>query len=436
MKTKSFAVAIGLALAAFAVQAATGIQLFTPEQMAGLGLFVGIGNIEAFGKQLDQIENGLKAFSEKAAEELKATGKMAADTKAAIEGLGTQQRELADRLLAVEQRDTQQSDQHDVKAEGWGQQFVKSDSIMALSGALAERRQFGSVGVEVKNTVVGSDTTVAPDRKPGVVGGAFRRLRLEEVLNSAPTNSNAIEYTRENVFTNAAAETAEGAALPESSITFTLDNVPVQSVGHWIKISRQLAADSAALAAYINQRMRYGVDLKVENQLYAGNGTAPNLAGLNKAGNYTAHGYTAAALTGLGLSPTNRFDLIGKVIGDCWAADFPAEAILLNPADWWTMRLTKDSQGRYLLGDPDKEALPMLFGTPVVQCNAVTADTFQVGAYSQAATKYDRESVVIELSDSDGDNFIKQLVTVRAMRRLALAVERPAAIRGGDLTPA
>lgn len=381
-------------------------------------------------KQLDQIEANLKSFSEKATQEIKETGKVAADTKASIEGLGNQQRELADRLLQLEQRGTQQNDT-EIKSESWGQQFIKSAEYKSLN--------FGGrvgVGVEVKNTVVTSDTTVAPDRKPGIVGGAVRQFRLEEVLNSAPTTSSSIEYTRENVFTNAAAETAEGGALPESSITFTLDNVPVQAVGHFIKISRQLAADNAALAAYINLRMKYGVDLKVENQIYAGNGTTPNLSGLSKSGNYTAHGYTAAALTALGLSPTNRFDIIGKCLGDCWAADYPANAILLNPADWWTMRLTKDSQGRYLLGDPDKEAPPMLFGTPVVQSNAVTADTFQVGAYNMAATKYDRESVIIELSDSDGDNFQKMLVTVRAVRRLALAVERPASIRGGDLTPA
>jgi HK97 family phage major capsid protein len=382
-------------------------------------------------KQLDQIERNLQAFSEKATEEIKSTGKMAADTKAAIEGLGVQQREFADRLLAIEQKGTQQKEVA-APSEGWGQQFTKAAEYKGLNfnGGRV------NVGIEVKNTVVTSDTTVAPDRKPGVVGGAFRILRLEEVLNSAPTAGSAVEYTRENVFTNAAAETAEAAALPESSITFTLDNVPVQNVGHFIKISRQLAADNAALAAYINTRLRYGVDLRVENQLYAGNGTTPNLSGLSKAGNYTAHGYSAAALTALGLSPTNRFDLIGKVLGDCWLADYPANAILLNPADWWTMRLTKDSQGRYLLGDPDKDAPPILFGTPVVQCSAVTADTFQIGAYNMAATKYDREGVIVELSDSDGDNFQKMLVTVRAVRRLALAVERPASIRGGDLTPA
>jgi HK97 family phage major capsid protein len=66
----------------------------------------------------------------------------------------------------------------------------------------------------------------------------------------------------------------------------------------------------------------------------------------------------------------------------------------------------------------------------------MTADTVAVGAFSQALTKYDREGVVVEMSDSDGDNFTKNLITIRAERRLALANERPAMIRAGDLTPA
>jgi HK97 family phage major capsid protein len=421
---------VGAILALASVSAFAGHPVFSPDQFAGLAMLGCIGNIELVTKALDNIEKQLDLYSTKSDAEAK-LGQVSTDTKSAIEGLGTKQRELADRLLAIEQKGTQQRE-GESKSESWGAQFIKSAEYKGL--------QFNggrvNVGFEVKNTVITADATVAPDRKPGVVGGAVRTLRLEDVLNSAPTSSNAVEYTRENVFTNAGAETAEAGALPESSVTFTLDNVPVQAIGHFIKISRQLAADNAALAAYINTRMRYGVDLRAENQIYAGTGVSPLLSGLAKTGNFTVHGYTAAALTALGLSPTNRFDLIGKVLGDCVVADYPANAILLNPADWWTMRLTKDGQGRYLLGDPGSDAPPILFGVPVVQCSAVTADTFQVGAYNMAATKYDREGVIVELSDSDGDNFQKMLVTLRAVRRLALAVERPASLRGGDLTPA
>jgi hypothetical protein len=40
------------------------------------------------------------------------------------------------------------------------------------------------------------------------------------------------------------------------------------------------------------------------------------------------------------------------------------------------------------------------------------------------------------MSDSDENNFQLNLITLRAERRLALTVEKPAAIRFGDLTPA
>ena len=66
----------------------------------------------------------------------------------------------------------------------------------------------------------------------------------------------------------------------------------------------------------------------------------------------------------------------------------------------------------------------------------MAADTFQVGRFSEAYMVYNREGVVVEMSDSDGDNFTKNLITLRAERRLALATEKPAAVRGGDLTPA
>jgi HK97 family phage major capsid protein len=207
-------------------------------------------------------------------------------------------------------------------------------------------------------------------------------------------------------------------------------------VGHFIKITRQLAMDNAALAAFINRRMVYGANLRVENQIVAGNGTNPNLSGLTNAGNFTAHGYSAASLTAAGLSPTNRFDLIGKMIGDCALSDYPADVVILNTADWWTMRLAKDGQGRYLLGDPGSNVVPALFGRPVVASNAMVAGKVWVGSLSQAATLHNREGIALDLSDSDENNFQLGLVTVRAMRRLALTVEKPAAARYGDLVPA
>jgi HK97 family phage major capsid protein len=77
-----------------------------------------------------------------------------------------------------------------------------------------------------------------------------------------------------------------------------------------------------------------------------------------------------------------------------------------------------------------------LFGVPVIQSIGMTADTVLVGSFGMAGTIHNREGIVVEMSESDGDNFKKKLITVRAERRLALAIERPGALLGGDLTPA
>lgn len=384
-------------------------------------------SIEAVLKACDAIESKLKAVSDKADGELATLGKVSADTKTAMERLGTDQRELSDRLLALEQKGALPKGEGQA-AEGWGEQFIKSGGYKAMRDGGAQRAR-----AEVKNTVTGSDTTVAPDRKPGIVPGAFNLLTIEGLYTSLPTSSNAIEFTKEASYTNNAAEAAEGAAKAESALTFSLVNMPVSTVAHWIKISRQLAGDAPALAAYINQRMRYGVQRKVEAQLVNGDGTAPNISGFLDAGNFTAHGYADAALG----ASLKKLVLIRKVIADLWNAGYMANAIVLNAADFATIEtdiMISTATGTRIAYTP--EGQPMLFGLPVVQSIGMTADTFAVGDFTQHGTIYNREGVVVDMSESDSDNFTKNLITLRAERRLALTSEVPAAIRAGDLTPA
>ncbi len=384
-------------------------------------------SIEAILKQVEGIENALNSFQNQAKADIENTGKISTETKNAIDKLGEQQREIADRLLAIEQKGGSPEGGNPESAS-WGKQFTASAQYQSYVAGNTQKARF-----EVQNnTLTGSDVTVVPDRKPGIVPGAFQTLTLESFLPSLPTTSNAIEFTRELSFTNNAAEVAEGAAKPESVLTWELVPMPVSTVAHWIKISRQLAADAPALAAYVNTRMVYGVNLRVERQLAVGDGVAPNVSGIFDAGNFTAHGYADA---NLGAS-FKKFVLIRKVIADLWTAGYPADAILMNPGDWAALDIelltTVGMQTRISV---DAMGTPRLFGLPVIQTIGVAADTFAVGAFRQACTVYNRQGVNIDLSESDGDNFTKNLVTIRAERRLALAVEVPAAIRAGDLTP-
>ncbi|MBN8749519.1 MAG: phage major capsid protein [Variovorax sp.] len=424
-------VVCGLAVVAIAAQS-VGVDVATfigahRDAFAGLALLGMAGEIDLknVSDMLDKIERNLKSHSEKAEGELKTLGKVTEDTKTALDTLGVQQREFADRLLKLEQNKPAPTEEAAVKS--WGVQVIESPSLKAFQGGQTQKAR-----IEVKNTVLGSDATVPPDRRLGIVPGAFQLLTVEAFLNSLPTSSNAIEYTRETAFTNNAAETAEGASKPESAVTFGLVNMPVSTVAHWIKISRQLAADNAALAAYINNRMRYGVNRKVETQLVVGDGTAPNISGMLDTGNYTPHGYLSGALG----STLPKLVLIRKIIADSWTAGYPADAILLGAAAWADIEIElMTTASNTVRVSVDANGVMRLFGVPVVQAVGMPADTVLVGNFSQAYTVYNREGVTVEMSESDADNFTKNLITIRAERRLALASEVPAAVRGGDLTP-
>jgi HK97 family phage major capsid protein len=375
---------------------------------------------------LDSVEAKLNAMSQKADGEIATIGKISAETKQAIEAIGVEQRVLADRLLILEQKGLLQAEAPAVSS--WGQEFTKSARYADFAGG-----NIGKMRVEVKATMIGSDTNVAPDRLGRIVGGAETPFSMESLIPSSPTSSNAIEFTKENAFTNNAAEALEGGERGESTITWTLVNMPVSNVGHWIRISKQLAADAPALAAYVDTRMRYGVNRKVDTQLVVGDGVAPNISGTYDTGNFTAHGYANADLG----TTLKKLVLIRKVIADLYAAGYPPDAIVLNPADWATIEieLFTVAAGQTLY-NVNSAGQAFLFGLPVIQAIGMAADTFQVGRFSEAYMIYNRDGVVVEMSDSDDDNFTKGMITLRAERRLALATEKPAAVRGGDLTPA
>lgn len=385
----------------------------------------------ALMKSLDGIEARIAAFTEKAEGELKTLGKISEDTKTALENFGTEQRELADRLLKLEQKSKATGDTEPKPEDGYGEQFVKSQTYEGFLKSEAR----GRVRMELKNTVTNPIANTFSQRRPDLIEGPARVFTIEDQLTQIPTTAPSVDWIRENVFTNNAAETAEGAAKPQSSLTFTPGTMPITTVAHWIKITRQLAMDNAALAAYINRRMAYGVNLRVENQLLIGNGVAPNINGLLNAGNFTAHGYTAATLTAAGML-NNRFDLIGKMMGDAALADYPADTVILNTGDYWTMRLAKDTQNRYLLGDPGSGAVPGFFGARAIPSNAMPAGNVWVGNLAGAATEWIREGLTVEMFDQDENNAQLNLITIRAERRLALTVERPAAARYGALVPA
>ena len=107
--------------------------------------------------------------------------------------------------------------------------------------------------------------------------------------------------------------------------------------------------------------------------------------------------------------------------------------IVLHPKDFAEIELERDGEGRYAIGMPRGANPSSLWQTPVVRSPSMTQGTYLVGDFVQATTIFDRWVPKIEISSEDEDNFRRNLVSIRAECRLALAVHQPQAMRKGSL---
>lgn len=269
---------------------------------------------------------------------------------------------------------------------------------------------------------------VQAQQVPGILMPGLRRLTIRDLLAQGRTTSNAIEYVRENVFTNSAAPVAEGNLKPESQLTFTKETANVKTIAHWIQASRQIMDDAPMLESYVNGRLLFGLDLVEEGQLLNGDGTGDNLIGLNKV--------ASAYDTALNATGDTRADQIAHAIFQTSESEFEASGLILNPRDWHAIALLKDSDGRYLFGGPAAFAAKVMWGLPVVATKAQAQGTFTVGGFDLASQIWDRMDATIEISNQDRDNFVKNMLTILCEERLAVTHYRPTAIIKGTFTPA
>lgn len=354
----------------------------------------------------------------------------------ALKSLGEEQHKLAQELakLSAECIEMQKRQENYPAANSAvssiGEKFVKSNSFKSFSEKTSNhvREAF-----DTKAAVVSTTTTGITDNflggvqaMPGIIGLPNRKLVIESLIPHIPTTAGSMSMVKETAFSNNAAVVAEGGSKPESYSTFEKYNVDVETVAHWTKISEQLAADAPAVQAFINTRMAYGLQDKIDSQLISGTGTSGQLSGLLNTGNY--YDYGASVTPG---ANDTLIDFAARVIAELEDAKYVPEYIMLNPKDWTDLTLLKDTQKRYILGGPGSASEKSLWGVPVITSSSITQGKYLIPNLSLGAAILDRQELVIDMERTQ-DDFIKNLLTIRVERRLGLAILDANAIAGGD----
>ena len=250
-----------------------------------------------------------------------------------------------------------------------------------------------------------------------VVEAARVPLVVRDLFGAENISGSTLVYLVEGAMQGAPAVTAEGAEKPQIHFAEpTPKTVSLAKIACHIKESDEYINDYPFLASAINGRLLYELGLVEQNKLVT------DLLGTSgiQTGTYAANA-TASDIA----------DAILQAAMDVQnSSGFAADAILINPADWYTLRVGKDGEDRYYGGGYfGGQSVQNLWGINVCVSPAVDAGTIVVGAYKTCASVVQNGGVSVEAVNTNEDDFVKNLMTIRAEERLALAVRRPAGFK-------
>lgn len=290
----------------------------------------------------------------------------------------------------------------------------------------------GSAGGDPLNPVGVATTGVLQiDRIPGITPEPRQVLKIRDVLSARPTTMQVVDFVKVTNPATIASPVPEASVKPENSITFSSLSEKVRLIATWIPATKQVLDDFVELLGFIQSTLPYYVNLEEELQLLAGDNTGENLHGILS---------QAAAFNTALLPPAakgwTRIDVVATAIQQINAAkEIDPTFVIMHTNDWWAIALTKDNFGRYILGDPASLTRPRVFGLDVVPTTSISQGTFLVGSGNPVAAEIrDRQEMQVEISTEHADYFVRNLVAIRAEKRLCLVTKRPNSFVAGTFT--
>ena len=356
--------------------------------------------VEAGEKSADDLQNAITAVKN-----VQAQIDAADEAEALMKGLETPKVEKADK--EVEEKAMPRTLGENFVEAIKNQQIGKKFDLNVPAFKAATDTQTSPAGA-VDFATTFDETVVEAARVPLVVRDLFGAENI---------SGSTLVYLVEGAMQGAPAVTAEGAEKPQIHFADpTPKTVSLAKVACHIKESDEYISDYPFLASAINGRLLYELGLVEQNKLVT------DLLGTSgiQTGTYAANA-----------TATDIADAILQAAMDVQnSSGFAADAILINPADWYALRIAKDGEYRYYGGGFfGAQNVPNLWGINVCVSPAVAAGTIVVGAYKTCASVVQNGGVSVEAVNTNEDDFVKNLMTIRAEERLALAVRRPAGFK-------
>lgn len=317
-----------------------------------------------------------------------------------------------------------------------GQRFLDSNSFKAFK----ENGQ-KNITSELKwNPQVELKTTVTESTWPPAV---VRSSRIEEsaqldpyvipnLIDTITTDQYQYKYLEETTYTNNSAPTAEGSALGENALAFTERTEEIRKIGAFIPMTEELLSDVSASQGYIDSRLRFMIRQTISDQIIGGSGSGVNLTGiLNKTG---INAFNYSSFSGSLKRIGQLFEAITEIQKDAF---MNPDAIIMHPSDWYQVvtevnAVTTSGALNPLFvgaGNFNDAVRPSIWGVPVVVSTETSAGDCIVGTFGggQAIHIVARQGMEVAMSDSHDENFVKDIVVMKATVRMGLPIYRATA---------
>lgn len=393
-------------------------------------------------EQLKQVNASVKELTEKtlpaaenALKEAKKAGELSEQTKNEVDKLLTDLNTMRDTQNKL-QTELGEAEQLFARIGSGGNQaparnragdlVIVNDSMIDFSRNVSAGRR---LSIDMPRNALTSFATTPVDGSTQIITNPNQRLTVRDLLTPGDTESQSVHYLRETLFANNAAPVAENTTKPYSEITFEEVLSGVKTIAHLMKAAKQTLDDLPQLRSIINGRLLNGLKRVEDTQLLFGSGVGNNLHGI-----YTQA--TAFANPSTKTTPTNSLDVMRLAMLQVTLAELSATGHVMHDIDWTDIELIKDANTNgYLFSNPFGTLEARLWGLPVAQTNqAGMLGNFLTGSFADAAQIFDREDANVVISTENADDFEKNMISIRAEERLALAVYRPQAFVKGSLT--
>ena len=341
------------------------------------------------------------------------------DAEAIKEGVELQ-KQIEEKAAEIEQAEQKAAVLKEIGEEPKNEEEKEMDNLKNFDmSALKSNR--GAVQTYVK---AATDTVTGPTI-PSVsqkVVDVAHKLGVRDLYDVEEIAGNSLTYFRmgaTDLPSNFDGKTAQGAKKPQIHPTYTPVTGALQKIAAHLKETDELLDDAPYLESVVRGRGAFEVEKAIEAYLVS---TLLGTSGIDTTVNS-------------GISFDN---LLKAKMAVAVNTGYDADAIIINPADLQTLLLAKDganNTGQYLMGGPAYapygngaygDYLP-IWGMKVVASSAIASGTAIVGAFKACASVVIKagEGFRVEVSNSNEDDFVKNMITVRIEERILEAVRLP-----------